>query len=672
MQTLRKLRAKISKWMEGGPRRQPTPWARLAVEALERRDLMSANPIALGNWVNLNGGVLSISTARDANGNLDVFAIGTDHAMYYKSQSPNGSWSGWAPLGGWVRSSISAIQDAAGNMDVFSIGLDGSVVYRSQTPSGWTGWNYLGGGVLSLSTALDARGNLDVFAVGTDHAVYYRSQSSMGIWWNGWTGLGGWVSSISTILPSGSNLEVFGIGGDQGVWYQSQNVYNYAWSGWNSLGGPAYAFGAGQVTSMSTSLDAQGNVDVFASCYLNYGFFGGAQQPAYYRSQTAGGAWSGWNGLGGGVTAVSAMRDDGGNLGVFAIGTDQQVYYQVQSPYGYWSGWMPLSGKATSISAVSDTGGNLGVVAIGTDQRVSCRERAAYSPIYGSLFGPYGPSYTDVQQGAIGDCWLLAGLAEVAVRAPSDITSMFSYAGTSVVNGSVVNNYTVRLYDNVGVPRYYTVDTELPAGGGLYDQPRYGVLWVALAEKAYVEANGDGSVTSGHRGFNYYDALNNGGTEWALQAITGNPAGGQAFGSSTDIATAWQQGQLITLVTQDSATPLSVNGVNVAGNHEYAVVGYFAATQQFVLFNPWGANGGTDPTTGVFCPATVVGTTQQLAAAFTSDAIGSGAAPAERKDRHTRPSQGPADLAFLADVLEPHAKHRRFGEASVPATVSAN
>src|SRR4029077_18938225 len=92
-----------------------------------------------------------------------------------------------------------------------------------------------------------------------------------------------------------------------------------------------------------------------------------------------------------------------------------------------------------------------------------------YSPVSGSLFGANGPSWQDVQQGAVGDCWLLASLAEVAARAPSDIQKMFTYDGTTVDNGSMVGIYTVRLFDNSGVPHNMTVDTELPAGGSYYD-----------------------------------------------------------------------------------------------------------------------------------------------------------------------------------------------------------
>jgi hypothetical protein len=105
----------------------------------------------------------------------------------------------------------------------------------------------------------------------------------------------------------------------------------------------------------------------------------------------------------------------------------------------------------------------------------------AYRPVSGSLFGANGPSYLDVHQGNLGDCWLLASLAEVAARKPADIRNMFAFAGTAVENGYTVSLYTVRLYNSSGVAKYVTVDTELPSGGTYYDQVNNGPLWVALA-----------------------------------------------------------------------------------------------------------------------------------------------------------------------------------------------
>ncbi len=219
----------------------------------------------------------------------------------------------------------------------------------------------------------------------------------------------------------------------------------------------------------------------------------------------------------------------------------------------------------------------------------------AYSaaPTTDTLFGPNGPSYLDVQQGAEGDCWLIGSLAEVAARNPQAIKNMFTYDGTAVENGSTVGLYTVRYYNTSNQAIYVTVDTELPSGGSYYDQPVNGVLWVALAEKAYVIANGESAVTTNFDGYNNYDALGNwgpnggdgGNATWALQAITGLSTNSYSINPS-NIATAWNNGEYVVF-----STPKSETDSNIVGGHIYAMVGYNpsnAQSEPYELMNPWG------------------------------------------------------------------------------------
>jgi hypothetical protein len=209
----------------------------------------------------------------------------------------------------------------------------------------------------------------------------------------------------------------------------------------------------------------------------------------------------------------------------------------------------------------------------------------SYSNVSGNLFGSNGPSYLDVKQGQVGDCWLLSSLAEVAARDPQDITGMFTYKGTTVENGVTVGLYSVRFYNSAGVAQYVTVDTELPDGGKLYDQASSGPLWVALAEKAYAEANGMGIVTTSDPHVDSYNALNGGDPAWALQAITGKSANEYSI-NPTNLAAAWNAGQLIVLYTgQTTASSY------IVPDHAYAVVGYTASSSNpFEVYNPWGTN----------------------------------------------------------------------------------
>jgi hypothetical protein len=212
----------------------------------------------------------------------------------------------------------------------------------------------------------------------------------------------------------------------------------------------------------------------------------------------------------------------------------------------------------------------------------------AYSPAPAGtpLFKSGGPSYLDVQQGQVADCWLLASLAEVAARNPQDITNMFTYDGTTVENGATVGLYAVRFFKGDGSASQVVVDTELPSGGGYYDQVHNAlgtqVLWVALAEKAYAVANGLGYVTTSHGYQNSYNALNGGDPAWALQAITGKSASDFAINPS-NIAAAWSSGNLVVLGTNTPTSSFIVSA------HCYAVVGYNSASSQpFEVFNPWG------------------------------------------------------------------------------------
>jgi hypothetical protein len=244
-----------------------------------------------------------------------------------------------------------------------------------------------------------------------------------------------------------------------------------------------------------------------------------------------------------------------------------------------------------------------------------------HDPIYanatGTLFGTSGqPSFTDVRQGDLGDCWLLASLAEVAYRDPQAIVQMFTPDGTALEYGVEANLYKVRLYDSKGVAHSVVVDTELPvntdANSPAYaDRVENGVLWVALAEKAYAQANGAGFVTTEHVGMDRYGALNGGDPAWALEAITGNPPPTPSTLTPSNIVSDWTKGQLVVLSTSDAARNTDIVG-DAQGTHAYALIGCPAAytasnapaaspvanynanattaSLPFELYNPWGTD----------------------------------------------------------------------------------
>jgi Calpain family cysteine protease len=124
-----------------------------------------------------------------------------------------------------------------------------------------------------------------------------------------------------------------------------------------------------------------------------------------------------------------------------------------------------------------------------------------YSQVNGILWttgtnGSPSPKPTDVQQGDLGDCWLLASLCDTAAPGSQDIPKMFTPDGNYWENGVITQVYTVHLYSTTGIVENIIVHTMLPDGGTLYDHPVNGALWVALVEKAYVIAGAERYVTT--------------------------------------------------------------------------------------------------------------------------------------------------------------------------------
>ena len=212
----------------------------------------------------------------------------------------------------------------------------------------------------------------------------------------------------------------------------------------------------------------------------------------------------------------------------------------------------------------------------------------------GNVFGN-GLSYTQVSQGQVGDCTLMASLAEVAARMPSDIQSMFTFDGN--YNGTSV--WTVRLFEPNGSSFYVTVNSELPTGG---DQPVGGALWAVLAEKAFAQANASGWLHSySPRAGDSYAAINSGSAntvEAYLSALTGCQSSawcvvsnGAQTVSPNYVAQELQAGKLV-VVASDSSNAILNN--HIVPDHCYAVVGYDASsTMPFELYNPWGVGGYT-------------------------------------------------------------------------------
>lgn len=115
-----------------------------------------------------------------------------------------------------------------------------------------------------------------------------------------------------------------------------------------------------------------------------------------------------------------------------------------------------------------------------------------YGPVPGTLFGDDGPSSDDIQQGGLGDCWLIAPMAALA-----DTT-----AGDQAIRGMIAelpgDRYRVRFHFHAGGGQFEVRTVEIsnrfPLGSG--GVPTYArttatkALWPLIVEKAFAEIHG--------------------------------------------------------------------------------------------------------------------------------------------------------------------------------------
>jgi hypothetical protein len=218
-----------------------------------------------------------------------------------------------------------------------------------------------------------------------------------------------------------------------------------------------------------------------------------------------------------------------------------------------------------------------------------------YAPVSGSLF-VNGPSYTDIEQGSLGDCYFMSALGEVAQYSPQTITSMF------IDNGD--GTYAVRFFHGSS-EAFVTVNSKLPilengtatfAGWGFNDaanNPYYdsgNELWVALAEKAYVQLNESG--WTGHDGTNNYFGITAGDPAAAYSQITGKSAtdygiAGPSASLGASMATMLSDGHALMLTTKTDQSALDPGDL---ANHQYMIVGYNAANKTFEVVDPHNYN----------------------------------------------------------------------------------
>ncbi len=315
-------------------------------------------------WASLGGILVSnVAIQNNLDGRLEVFAVGTDNALWHIWQTaPSNGWAnGWASRGGVILGKPSVGRNADGRLEVFARGTNNALwhIWQTAPNNGWAnGWASRGGVLTSDPVVCrNADGRLEVFARGLDNALWHIWQTSPNNGWaNGWASLGGIIMGEPAVTNNADGrLEVFAVGTDNALWHIWQTSPNDGWSGWASRGGI--------LTSTPTvTKNADGRLEVFAR---------GTNNALWHIWQTSpNNGWANaWASLGGIIMGQPSVgRNADGRLEVFARGTDNALWHiwQTAPNNGWANGWHSRLGVLTDDPVVaSNSDGRLEVFAKG-------------------------------------------------------------------------------------------------------------------------------------------------------------------------------------------------------------------------------------------------------------------------------------------------------------------
>lgn len=209
------------------------------------------------------------------------------------------------------------------------------------------------------------------------------------------------------------------------------------------------------------------------------------------------------------------------------------------------------------------------------------------------LFSFSGPRMNDVAQGAIGDCWLMAGLSAIARDTPLALRQNIVDFGD--------NTYGVHLGEN-----FYRVDSDLvltDKGVFCYAQPgKQGSLWVMIAEKAFAyHVSYEESQYATNPTYKSLDGGFSNTARVALRAFSVGEIGFSDFSSAkqiTDfISNLAKEKQTVTIgfdYVLRGRSDLAKN-IPLIMEHEYTFAGFeknkMGVITGIILRNPWGIDG---------------------------------------------------------------------------------
>jgi hypothetical protein len=313
----------------------------------------------------------------------------------------------------------------------------------------------------------------------------------------------------------------------------------------------------------------------------------------------------------GGMTAAKfgALEDVDNDLNVKGGLTTSQYVEQItddvvagDSANADWNGGSSAAtalGDLTANSTANQANELIGKWFLGTDLPGVAGGPSAYQATALPLYGPSGaPIADDVNQGDLGDGYLMSSLADVAAQNPSAIESMISSNG----NGTYSVDFNVN-----GEDTYVTVNSELPvltsnaeqANGSDLAYANGSTSWAPLIEKAYAELHEQSGVPGNgtDEGENSYTAIA-GGLAYPLTEITGQSIDSWSLSGMSTSAQNSLASTLGSTFAANGEVLLSTAGQtqgNLVAGQMFEVTGFDAATGTLTIENP--SNTTADPAT---------------------------------------------------------------------------
>ena len=247
------------------------------------------------------GPLISVTAAQQNNGNVQIWAVDVNHALYSNAQtSPGGNWTGWTPAGwnGAPPLRMVAASQQGGSRGAQLWGIDTSGQLRStyqETPGGpWSGWSGVWNGaspaqLISVTAAQQNNGNVQIWVLDVNNMLYSNAQTSPGGNWTGWTPAG-WngppaLSMLAASQQGGSRgAQLWGIDTSGQLRSTYQETPGGSWSGWSGVWDGA---SPGQLISVTAAQQNNGMVRIWVLDVNNM---------LYSNAQTSpGGDWTGWS-----------------------------------------------------------------------------------------------------------------------------------------------------------------------------------------------------------------------------------------------------------------------------------------------------------------------------------------------------------------------------------------